>query len=703
MSRCSEAYDSMAVRAFRTYVGGLRPMMARQFCANRIYDTPGLERSRTYYLDPQGFAIGSQLEVSPKPDGNNLVCAKFFTFATGKSMNFLYQPGRDEKKLVVDTEGTVWRKSPKEDNIVIFLRDLSEYYQVSPDNNFIFLPFANRRVVHGIFIEQAPPEDTVHPTYFMQTWRKNPLCKHIKLRKHLRFALCDTCVEFRDLQLQHQTVVERMALKAAQLAHHQFVKAERQLYYVRRDRGVNEAMDAMSMIVDAADQQKYALPYHHIATHSSQKALRTPVHLMGVLVHGEAVHAYTYFENFKQGNNVTIQAIHDALADKLARDGTLPSVLFLQLDNTSKQCKSRYMIGWLGYLIQQGRFRSIVLSFLPVGHTHEDIDQVFSRLSVYLSCHDALNMEQLHKAIRQSYQTKQGNRAKCEFWDRCANFSEWIAPYLTNYDGISRYRQFRFFKVDGEVRVQAREHTSTKAEWAGIKGNDAYTPVFRQAAPSRMTNVPPTQRRDLLKEELVDKQVASIEQLATKRHFDLDLIADVITGVKSLGDEDDLPFNWTLSRLLNWNAPMAGPPVDGEGKDDNADVHAYEYPIDTICLVRPDGEGQRRFWLCKLVGLGEGARSGEYEVQWFERKGRMDEEFGRFKLCSQARMALSWLFETDVQQAVTMVAKGSKLSERSKTAVLHWIDRWEQEAADTDDDPMLELDNLPSDDEVDVD
>jgi hypothetical protein len=420
-------------------------------------------------------------------------------------------------------------------------------------------------------------------------------------------------------------------------------------------------------------------------------------------VHGEAVHAYTYFENFKQGNNVTIQAIHDALADKLARDGCLPSVLYLQLDNTTKQCKGRYMIGWLGYLIQQGRFRTIVLSFLPVGHTHEDIDQVFSRLSVYLSCHDALNMEQLHTAIRQSYQSKQGNRAKCEFWDRCANFSDWISPYLTNYDGITRFRQFRFYKMDGEVRVQARVHTSTKGEWAGIRGQDAYTPVFRQAPPSRMEDVPPTQRRDLLSEKNVETQVLSIEKLAEKRRVDPALIADVITGVESLGDEDDLPFDWTLSRLLNWSAPIPGALGNAELEDDAADEHSYEYPVDTICLVRPNGDGPRKFWLCKLVGLGEGARLGEYEVQYYQKQGSLEENFGRFKLINLRVNPLTWLFETDLQDPVVMVSNGERLSERSKTRVLHWIDRWAQDAADPEDNEMLELDDQPPDDQVNVD
>ena len=39
------------------------------------------------------------------------------------------------------------------------------------------------------------------------------------------------------------------------------------------------------------------------------------------------------------------------------------------------------MMAYLGALVDSGVFGRIVLSFLPVGHTHEDIDQMFSTFS----------------------------------------------------------------------------------------------------------------------------------------------------------------------------------------------------------------------------------------------------------------------------------------------------------------------------------
>jgi hypothetical protein len=650
-------------------------------------------------LDAIDAATTGNLTASSQPRGNVPVCAKFFSFATGKSTNFLYQPNHVGSQMISDLETDIFRATIKEDAIVMFMKDIAQYYQLSPDKEFVFLPFPKRSVVYDIYLDQASPDQVCHRSFFLQVWRKNELITHIKLRKHLLFALCDTCVDFRDLQLVHHTHTERLLLKKAQLEHHNFVKMERQLYYYRREKGANPLDDSMSMIVDAADQQKYALPYHHIATHSSQKSLRVPVHLMGVLIHGEAVHAYTYFENFKQGNNVTIEAIHSALCDKMAREGRLPSTLYLQLDNTSKQCKGRYMIGWLGYLIKQGVFTNIVLSFLPVGHTHEDIDQIFSRLSVFLACHDAFNMEQLHEAIRGSYQTKDGHRAKCEFWDRCANFSDWIKPYLTNYDGISKFRQFRFYMKDGVVRVQARVHTSQKEEWAGIRGQDPYTDVFRTEPPSRMEDVPVTQRRELLIPEVVKKQKASILKLAEQRHIDSDLLDGVMAGVDSLCDEDDLPFNWDLSRLLNWDADAHDVMLDNDEKEVGADEdYAYEYELDTIVIMKPVAGDPLPFYLGKIVNLGEGDRAGEYEVWWMESKN----VYGTYNLAVDHRKKpmVDWQFEESVQDSVVMVAGGKKLDRKSIRLIKSWMQRWKQE--DEEEDVGLEPESLPSDEEMDI-
>ena len=59
----------------------------------------------------------------------------------------------------------------------------------------------------------------------------------------------------------------------------------------------------------------------------------------------------------------------------------LPENLLLQLDNCAGENKNRYLFAYLSLLVAKGVFKTVQLGFLMVGHTHEDIDALFSRFS----------------------------------------------------------------------------------------------------------------------------------------------------------------------------------------------------------------------------------------------------------------------------------------------------------------------------------
>jgi hypothetical protein len=116
----------------------------------------------------------------------------------------------------------------------------------------------------------------------------------------------------------------------------------------------------------------------------------------------------------------------------------------LQLDNTARQNKSKYIFSYLAWLVQTGQALEVIVSFLPVGHTHEDIDQLFSRLSVYLRKHDAHDRPALVRAFQDAYTTKDGVPLCASYLDRLTNFSGWVEEYIEQkfFKGISTYHQF---------------------------------------------------------------------------------------------------------------------------------------------------------------------------------------------------------------------------------------------------------------------
>ena len=57
-----------------------------------------------------------------------------------------------------------------------------------------------------------------------------------------------------------------------------------------------------------------------------------------------------------------------------------PKHLWLQTDNTTSQAKNAETLLMLAALVARRKFRTVSMNFLRVGHTHEDIDQLFAML-----------------------------------------------------------------------------------------------------------------------------------------------------------------------------------------------------------------------------------------------------------------------------------------------------------------------------------
>ena len=62
-----------------------------------------------------------------------------------------------------------------------------------------------------------------------------------------------------------------------------------------------------------------------------------------------------------------------------------------------------YMYIYIYRLVQRKVFKEAYISFLPVGHTHEDIDQLFSRMAVYLRTSDATCRDEFMAACQWCY------------------------------------------------------------------------------------------------------------------------------------------------------------------------------------------------------------------------------------------------------------------------------------------------------------
>ena len=72
------------------------------------------------------------------------------------------------------------------------------------------------------------------------------------------------------------------------------------------------------------------------------------------------------------------------------------------MDNCGRENKNQYVLAYLAYLVKQKMFLEVELGFLPVGHTHEDVDQLFSKFSLYFRGHNCFTINQMKEGLKKA-------------------------------------------------------------------------------------------------------------------------------------------------------------------------------------------------------------------------------------------------------------------------------------------------------------
>lgn len=82
-------------------------------------------------------------------------------------------------------------------------------------------------------------------------------------------------------------------------------------------------------------------------------------HLTGAIDHGHGVHCYIDLLTWPHDANLVI----NVLVDLIMKREKLPPVLYLQLDNTARENKNKFLMAFLTYLVQTGVFREVSTSY----------------------------------------------------------------------------------------------------------------------------------------------------------------------------------------------------------------------------------------------------------------------------------------------------------------------------------------------------
>ena len=163
----------------------------------------------------------------------------------------------------------------------------------------------------------------------------------------------------------------------------------------------------MSIIWDAMDQTKCCIPHFKLQNKAWVKDTKKLQMQYGAfIVHGHGTYAYCWDDRVKKDGDMwatlllqTILKLYKQYKDKGMK---WPETLYLQADNASDN-KNLAMYAVCQLLRDLGIFKKVKLSFLPVGHTHEDIDACFGALARQLNANSVYTMEELEKLWLQAW------------------------------------------------------------------------------------------------------------------------------------------------------------------------------------------------------------------------------------------------------------------------------------------------------------
>ena len=247
---------------------------------------------------------------------------------------------------------------------------------------------------------------------FCRAWRIECswliVCKSISM-----FTRCQVCEYLRLLidQIPRDQEALRCALLARLGDHYEFQAAQRLAH------GRLEELCAQSgglkwfMLIDKMDQSKTVCPtiWSQLATKTFQaQEKRLIAGLIGSMWFGTshtAHHVRTVFKDCEHGSEMQCSAILQNLHEVAMREGHLPEEFNVGADNTPKETKNQYtfwFLIWLLCALDGTPLRVITVVFLMVGHTHNKLDRLFSRIAVALRGKDYFTVEGMLRQVRET-------------------------------------------------------------------------------------------------------------------------------------------------------------------------------------------------------------------------------------------------------------------------------------------------------------
>ena len=294
-----------------------------------------------------------------------------------------------------------------------------------------------------------------------------------------RLGKCDLCFDFDSQLRQALLAADRVALLTKKQEHLLSAATERTAYAHRQRDAANLDNCLLSLAVDGARDLLFP---HEFPPPRKFTSLRVPLRLYGSICHSfpHCTRLFLsppfYSHNVNYVITVLALELHHCL-------GLAPHVDFqlltIQMDNCWRENKNRYVFGFLAILLFQCHFKTIDVHFLPTGHTHDDQDAVFGKLSQIRDrvIRSAPTWPDLLQQLTSPQAAGKPPPFSPDTFVYLGGIYDWRAfleDHCAKLANHSFYRSFRFqLGYDGSARMIYRRNDMPNTSWHGSFDNNS--------------------------------------------------------------------------------------------------------------------------------------------------------------------------------------------------------------------------------------
>ena len=293
--------------------------------------------------------------------------------------------------------------------------------------------------------KSSPPS---WPT-FLRRWHCK--WKHIlRFRKISQHADCNICFKLREKVHSRVPLAAKLAFAREWRAHLRWQYYDRCIYWSHRYASKNHT-GVLTIIIDSMDKCKTAMPKYRFSQRSKEidKFVRPRVILTAALAHGYCGCVWLADEGLTHGASAAIEVLAQTIEkvwQKCQNEGKpFPTHLIVQSDNTTSQAKNNDFNLWMASLVARYHFKTTDVHYLTVGHTHEDIDQLFGLiLELVLRKNVWETPEELVMLIEKSLKSKfnaRGDDFFCGILPGIRDWGAWLQPLGVRLAGAFKARK----------------------------------------------------------------------------------------------------------------------------------------------------------------------------------------------------------------------------------------------------------------------